>query len=160
MPYLVDGNNLMGIMAGRKVSESSARDQLIQQLGRYCRSKGNHVHIVFDGPPHEGRPKAMHLGRLRITFAGPELDADTTIRRAVEASRRVNELIVVSSDSRVYQHARSAGAKAMHCRDFQQDVENMLITADSMDGKTPMSDGDIADWMEFFGLEEEDQADE
>jgi predicted RNA-binding protein with PIN domain len=157
MPYLVDGNNLMGTIAGMKVEDASAREELLQMLSRFCHTKGSKLLVIFDGPPHAGLRKKMHYGRVSARFAGPELDADTAILREIEKSRHPREIIVVTSDSRVYQKARTLGAQAINSRDFHTTVQDCLSVQTEEQIKRGLSGTEVDDWMKFFGFSENEK---
>jgi len=155
MPYLVDGNNLLGVMTGRRPDGDGGRKALIQLLNDYARKKGSKIAIVFDGPPVAGYNKTMHYGPVTATFAGPESDADSVIKRRVKQSRHPKELIVISSDSAVYQFARTHGAQARKSQTLYQDMISLQAGNDQQQVERNLSGSEIDEWLDYFGLEEE-----
>lgn len=155
MPNLIDGNNLLGAIAGKKVEDASSREELMNLMFRYCRAAGNKIDLVFDGPPHGGLRNKMHYGRVQVIFSGSERDADSIIIKRIRTSKTPHEFIVVSSDSAVYQKARSLGAKALQSRQFYQQVQLQLTNSDTIENDVAVSENEVDEWMDYFGIEED-----
>ena len=154
MPYLVDGNNLIGAIPIIDIRDSSAREKLSHLLSQYQKKKGNSIVVVYDGPPPAGSPSELHLGRLRIVYAGPASDADSVIKNMIRDARSPDQWTVVSSDKQVYSYCRWAGAKAMRVMPFYEDIKRMLESSGESLGKQTMRADDVDDWMAYFGIED------
>lgn len=123
MPYLIDGNNLIGAMRVIDIRDPAAREKLTRLLVDYQKGKRDTVVAVYDGPPPPGVRPVTHIGRLTAIYAGPETDADTRIRRILEGSSDPASYTVVSSDRQVYHFARWVGAGASRVMAFYSDLK-------------------------------------
>jgi predicted RNA-binding protein with PIN domain len=156
MPYLIDGNNLIGAIRDIDIRDPAGREKLTRILSRYQKAKGNRLVIVFDGPPPDGVKPDMHYGSVRVMYAGPESDADSRIRKFISNARDTSSYIVVSSDKQVYSYCKWAGAKAMRAREFYTDVVAALERQAAKDSQNDgsMKEEELDDWLEYFGLED------
>jgi predicted RNA-binding protein with PIN domain len=160
MPYLIDGNNLIGATRVIDIRDPAAREKMSRILAAYQRAKRNSVTVVYDGPPPDGGRQVTHHGGLRIIYAGPESDADSRIRKILQESTDPDSYIVVSSDKQIYSFARWRGAQAMRVMPFFEDLQRTLAKAQLADGEQDaLNDVEIDDWMRYLGLEDR-QADD
>ena len=119
MPYLIDGNNLLGSWGGPAVP-GDGRLEVVRRVAAFCRAKGARATIVFDGAPFRAELADQQLGSVSVRFPGQGRDADSLIREIVDAAARPGELIVVTSDKPVYSYARTRGARAMTAREWNE----------------------------------------
>ena len=106
MPYLLDGNNLIGLFL--KTSRPSAEDRqaLISELSQRLRRTRARAILFFDGPAG-GRGSSMGTLTIRAASGGT---ADDAILREIEKTRSPGEMIVVTADRGLSRRARDAGA--------------------------------------------------
>lgn len=62
MPYLIDGNNLLGSWGGPS-TDNDRRGEVVRRVAAFCRAKGGRATIVFDGHPLRSDLAAQDLGR-------------------------------------------------------------------------------------------------
>jgi predicted RNA-binding protein with PIN domain len=155
MPYLIDGNNLIGAIRVIDIRDKTAREKMTRMLGAYQRAKKNRVTVVYDGPPPDGIRPVTHIGGLRVIYSGPESDADTRIRRIIDESSDPKSLTVVSSDRQVYSHARWRGARAMRVMAFYEELQRALgrVGREAAEFDALSSD-EVDDWIRYLGLED------
>jgi len=155
MPYLIDGNNLIGAIRVVDIRDSSAREKMTRMLAAYQRAKRNSVTVVYDGPPPGGVRPVSHIGGLTVIYAGPESDADSRIRTILENCSDPASYIVVSSDRQVYSHARWIGAQAMRVMAFNDDLSATLERA-GRNAKEfdSLSEDEVTEWIRYLGLED------
>lgn len=79
MPWLIDGNNVLGVMRADRHSDAAKR-ALVQQLASFARAKRTRVTCVFDGP--EPASFARHLGAVSVVFSAPRKADDVIVERA------------------------------------------------------------------------------
>lgn len=155
MPYLIDGNNLIGAIRVIDIRDKDAREKMTRMLAAYQRAKGNRVTVVYDGPPPGGVRPVSYIGGLTVIYAGPESDADGRIRRLLEDSKDPTSFIVVSSDREVYSHARWLGASALRVMPFYEDLRSALESvgreATEFDS---LSREEVEEWIRYLGLED------
>ena len=117
MPYIIDGNNLLGSWGGPAVP-GDGRVEVLRRVAAFCRDRGARVTLVFDGAPFRPELGGQELGRVSVRFAEPGSDADAVIRDLIDRAARPAELTVVSSDKAVYSYARTRGAAALRAHDW------------------------------------------
>jgi predicted RNA-binding protein with PIN domain len=158
MPYLIDGNNLLGTVKSLDLNAPGARESLTTLLSRYRSAKGNAITVVYDGPPPAGMRDDIHMGKLRVIYAGPKSDADSVIKRIVREAKNPKSYIVVSTDKQVFSYCKWAGAEAIKCDIFFNDMQKVFAQLpDSKSApKNKLSENEVDDWLDYFGMEEEE----
>lgn len=144
VPYLLDGNNLIGRV--RRTSKPSAQDRadLIAEIAGRLRQTRAKATIFFDGPAGE---RASSLGSLsvRVPSSG---SADDAIVREVERARAPGEAVVVTADRGLAIRCRDAGAKVSSPDEFFARFGAAAVAS----GKEREAPGkvDVDEWMRYF----------
>ena len=112
MPYLIDGNNLLGSWGGPAIP-GDGRAEVVRVVASFCRAKGARAVLVFDGAPFRPELGGQQLGHLTLRFPAPGRDADSVIREVVDSAKRPGELVVVTSDKPLSSYARTRGAQVL-----------------------------------------------
>ena len=152
MPYLIDGNNLLGSWGGPAVP-GDGRTEVLRRVADFCRARGARATIVFDGAPFRADLGAQDLGPVSVRFPPPGSDADRVIREMLDRAARPAELIVVSSDKVVYSYARTRGAAALRAQEWNALARAPPRRPGSIRSETnekPDHEPDIAGWLERF----------
>lgn len=155
MPYLIDGNNLLGSWGGPRVA-GDGRQEVVRRVAAFCRAKGARATIVFDGAPFRPELADQHLGPVTLRFPEPGHDADSLIRALVDASARPAELVVVSSDKPVYSYARTRGAQALRAQEWNalaRDATKHSPRGAAGRGEKPERETDVEGWLKRFSGE-------
>jgi predicted RNA-binding protein with PIN domain len=152
MPYIVDGNNVMGQTPGWHRDRPRARRTLLEELARFARVRKVRITVVFDGAPDHTAPEGSAFHGVKILYARQGSDADSRIEALVEASPDPRGLIVVTSDRRLSVTVRSHGARTVRSGEFRKDVVRALLKAPSEDGED-LEVGDVDGWLRYFGEE-------
>jgi predicted RNA-binding protein with PIN domain len=149
MPYLIDGNNLLGSWGGRA---AGGRGDVLRRVAAFCRARGSRAVLVFDGRPMRDELKVQSFGPVEIRFPEPGQDADTVIRGLVDRSARPGELIVVTSDKALYSYVRTRGAVVMRAHEWNRLERSALRTAAPLgDSEKPAREDDVSGWLRRFG---------
>ena len=143
MPYLLDGNNLIG-RERRGPGSPEDRDALVREVADRLRSTQARVVLFFDGA---GDP--VSLGSLSVRFAGAGT-ADDAILREVARSARPPEITVVTEDRNLARRARDAGARTSEPREFWSRFGAPARTSPASGGDVRV---DVDDWMQWFSDE-------
>jgi predicted RNA-binding protein with PIN domain len=154
MPYLIDGNNLMGQRVGWHKDKPKARRDLMQQLSRFSRSKKVTVTVVFDGAPDTFFPDGSSFMGVKLHYAVRGSSADERIKEIVESSRERRTLIVVTSDRALADYVRRCGAQTIKSGEFRKALDSVEVT-DKRDEK--VDDQSLDNWMRYFGVSPEDE---
>lgn len=148
MPYLVDGNNLLGLRPEVLAKEPGIRRRLVTQLGAFARAKKTTVVVVFDGDPDEDGLRAdMTLGGVRVIFSGRTSDADGRILRILDDAKDPAGFTLVTSDRALGDRARHRRARCVTSLKFRRTLDE-LGAAGGEDA--PLSADQIADWESWF----------
>jgi hypothetical protein len=114
MPYLLDGNNLIGKV--RRTARPSEQDRaaLIAEVAERLRKTRAKATLFFDGPAGE---RGSTLGSLtvRVPASG---SADDAILEAISVSRSPGECVVVTADRELARRARDEGARISAPEEF------------------------------------------
>ena len=157
MPYLIDGNNLLGSWGGPAVP-GDGRLEVVRRVSAFCRAKGARATIVFDGAPFRPELVDQQLGAVTVRFPAQGLDADSLIRTILDAVDRPGDWIVVTSDKPVYSYARTRGARALSAREWNElgrqggRAPRSLIARDRATDK-PERETDVEGWLKRFSGE-------
>jgi hypothetical protein len=118
--------------------------------------------IVFDAKDApSGLPRTVDHGGMTVRYAREYVDADTLIEELIAAEAAPRSLLVVSSDHRIQRAARRRRASTMDserwyadlCRRRHSRQQNRRQRADKPIG--PISDAEVAYWLQQFMLETE-----
>lgn len=156
MPYLIDGNNLLGSWGGPSLP-GDGRQEVVRRVAEFCRAKGARAILVFDGAPFRPELQDQQLGPVTIRFPGPGKDADSLIREIVDAAERPSELIVVSSDKPVYSYARTRGARALRAQEWtalgRTAPSRPTARTQERSSDKPEHEPDVEGWLKRFSRE-------
>jgi predicted RNA-binding protein with PIN domain len=154
MPYLIDGNNLLGSWGGPR-SGDDRRGEVVRRVAAFCRARRVRATLVFDGHPLRPEMAAQELGPLSLRVPEPGQDADSVIRDLVERSARPHELIVVTSDKSLYSYCRTLGAQVMRAHEWNS-LERRLAPAKrsgESGAEKPDREDDVEGWLKTFSEE-------
>jgi predicted RNA-binding protein with PIN domain len=156
MSYLVDGNNVMAQRVGWHRDKGGARRALMDDLARFALGRRVSVAVVFDGAPEQHFADGASYKGIRIFYAERGSNADERIKQLVEGARERRTLIVITSDRALADYVRRCGAQVIRSGEFRRKMEE---TADipTQDMDEPSVNGELNEWMRYFGVEAEDE---
>ena len=159
MPYLVDGNNVMGQSVGWHKDKRRARLLLLDKLAAFAERKGASVSVVFDGAPDDFVADGSLYRDVRVHYSARGSDADARIRSLVEAARERRTLIVVTSDRALADSVRARGARVLRSGEFRRMMGERGAGEEANPGaeKKEVRPDDTAHWMRYFGVGPEDE---
>ncbi len=158
MPYIVDGNNVIGHASGWEIGSSSSRHRLIDEVAAFVVSTREKVTIVFDGAPEDRIPDGSWHRGILVRYSKRGSNADRVVSSLVAESTDRRRLTVVTSDRQLAAECRSRGARTLGSDEFRRFI------AQRQRQKPPISDPGAAarpaeipvdDWFRYFGLEPE-----
>ena len=147
MPYVIDGNNLMGSWGGPS-ADNDRRAEVVRRVAAFCRARGAKATLVFDGHPLRPEMEAQDLGPLRLRVPPAGVDADTIIKEIVDGTARPSELVVVTSDKALYSYAKTAGATVLRAHEWNA-IERRIVRPTSSPEK-PDRENDVEGWLRRF----------
>ena len=148
MPYLIDGNNLLGVVLHRRRGDPETRTRLVSSLSRFARTKGCRILLFFDGPKeYDLFPLASDLE----LFFSQEREADELILETLESSRNWGETLLVSADRELINYARGRKVSVLSPRSFFDQLlrfeRGALVDAKP---EPPLSERDLLQWQRLF----------
>lgn len=148
MPYLIDGNNLLGSWGGPRGDDGRA--EVVRRVAAFCRAKGARAIIVFDGHPLRHDMETQTLGAVAIRVPPEGQDADDVIRDIVKRAPRAGDLIVVTSDKALYSYVKTLGARILRAHEWNA-LARTAAPAASEAGEKPDRETDVDGWLKRFG---------
>ncbi len=145
MPYLLDGNNLIGRVRRTARPTEEDRQALVAELSDRLRASRARAVLFFDGP---GGGRGSSLGTLSIRETSRSGgSADDAILQAVTKASAPAECIVVTGDRGLAARVRDAGGKVCGPEEFFQRFGR---TARPPDGGPKSGPVDVEDWVRWF----------
>jgi predicted RNA-binding protein with PIN domain len=150
LPYLVDGNNLLGSWGGPRGLDDR-RNEVVRRVAAFCRVRNARATLVFDGHPLRPDMASQDLGALTLRVPPAGQDADTLIRELLERVARPAEWILVTSDKALYSYCRTLGAQVLRAHEWNA-LERRLVSAkaEAPGAEKPEREADIEGWLERF----------
>ncbi len=144
MPYILDGNNLIGHARGSSRPSEEDRRALVAEVSDRLRATRAKALLVFDGPG----PRRSSMGNLSILEAGAA-GADEAILLEIGRAREPREIVVVTADRDLSRRVRDAGGEAMRPDEFW----SRFGVSKARPGRSEPAKVDVEDWMRYFGDE-------
>jgi predicted RNA-binding protein with PIN domain len=157
MSYLVDGNNVMAQRVGWHRDKRGARRALMDDLARFALDRRVSVAVVFDGAPEQHFADGASYKGIRLFYSERGSNADERIKLLVEQSRERRTLIVVTSDRALTDYVRRCGAQVIRSGEFRRKMQEAAAVVSPQDTDEPSVDGELNQWMRYFGVEAEDE---
>lgn len=139
MPYLIDGDNLLGTWPGRQRSDGERRE-VAMELHRFSLRSGRRVMTIFDG---SGTPGISFGGD--VEFSGPGRSADVVILERLRREGDPRGWTVVTSDRSLGDQCRWVGARVLRCDQFRGRLR------DDGGSEKPQREDDVDYWLREFG---------
>jgi predicted RNA-binding protein with PIN domain len=153
VPYLIDGNNLLGSWGGPRGGNDRRMD-VVRRVTAFCRARGAKATIVFDGHPLRSDLATQDLGPVSLRVPPPGQDADTVIRELLDRAPRPAEIIVVTSDKALYSYAKTMGASVLRAHEWNATERRIApASGSSPEKEKPEREDDVEGWLRRFGGE-------
>lgn len=160
MPYLIDGNNLIGHIPSLELSDPTSKHHLVAQLWIFQKAKNTKIILVFDGPPDPDLyGERLQSKAFSVIWPDWEESADTVIKRHIKKQTDLRHFFVVSSDREIKSFARANKAQVLDCGEFHKLLKAALKEykkAKSMSKEeVTLSPLEVDHWLEIFGAADE-----
>jgi predicted RNA-binding protein with PIN domain len=126
MPYLIDGNNLLGRISREELKDRRGRDGLIVRLLSFQRVKRRRIFLVFDGKPEDEQTVVPVNDKFTILYPEEGSSADDVIKEFLGRQKDKRRFSVVSSDRDIRETARAKGIESISSDDFFRELKEVL----------------------------------
>lgn len=127
MPYLIDGNNLIGFVSSFSQNDPRSRLDLLGQLWLFQRITRTRLSVVFDGPSDpELVDECRFWPKFQLHFARPGEKADEIILSLIQRSNQPGAIILVTSDRELRAMGRLRGVKLLTSAEFARRLKKIL----------------------------------
>jgi predicted RNA-binding protein with PIN domain len=151
VPYLIDGNNLLGSWGGPQGGDDR-RHEVVRRVAAFCRGRNARATVVFDGHALRSDLAAQDLGPVSVRVPEAGRDADSLIRELVERAPRPGELIVVTSDKALYSYVKTLGASVLRAHEWNAVERQIDSRRPATSGsEKPDREDDVEGWLKKFG---------
>ena len=147
MPFLVDGDNLLGTWPGRQRSDADRR-QLAMELSRFATRVRRRVVTIFDGTP----PPGSSFG-ANVRFSGRGRTADDVILELLRGENDRRGWVVATSDRSLGDQCRHLDARVERCDRFRRRLDTPA------GDEKPERETDVDYWLREFGVDETEPGD-
>lgn len=127
MPYLIDGNNLIGSVSRFNQHDPRSRLDLLGQLWLFQRTTRSRLAVVFDGPSDPGlMAECRQWPKFELYFARPGEKADEVLLSLIQKSKQPGTIILVTSDRDLQAKGRLKGVKLLTSQEFARRLKKIL----------------------------------
>ena len=155
MPYIIDGNNLIGSAPDFSFEDTEARKKLLYIVRKYQESRNNNIILVFDGEPENGSYRQPLTNKFTVIYPRYGNSADDEIRKLLNSYVDYRNVVLVSSDRELKTFARHKGARTVNSIEFYFELKRVY----RINGKkeenlrrinTTVSDTEVDHWLKVF----------
>ncbi len=156
MPFVIDGNNVIGSSPDLVQAESGSRQKLIDMVLKFQKHRNNSVVLVFDKSPGDEALPLIDDGRMAVLFPDEGERSDDLIARLISEYSNCRDVVLISSDKKLKDLAKEKGGRTMNAIEFYYDLKRVNRIQDRRQEKEKRIHGEISDnevdqWMKIFG---------
>jgi len=155
MPYIIDGNNLIGSAPDFSLGDPDSRGKMVSIIRKFQESKNTKVTVVFDGEPQGSERHNPISAKLLVIYPRYGLGADDEIKHILENYQNVKETVLVTTDRELKAFAREKGVRTVNSIEFYYTLKK----ASASQGKkeetlkrvnTRVSQNEVEQWLKIF----------
>jgi uncharacterized protein len=155
MPYIIDGDNLIGSSPDISLEDPQARSKIIEIVRQFQVNKNSNVTIVFDGAPQNGVRKKDIYAKFCVVYPHNGASADDEIRHILNQLNYFRDVILITSDRELKIFAKKKGAKTVNSIEFYFDLKRISRISGKVEEKqkrieAELSDQEVEQWMKIF----------
>ncbi len=155
MPYIIDGNNLIGASPDIVLTDPEARNKISYFIRKFQEKKQNKVVLVFDGAPDNDIHEDVRSRKFTIRYPQYGSTADDEIRRILEVYTSLRDVILVTSDRELKSYAKDKGVKTVNSIEFYFELRRTYRQLGKHEASqkridTEVTPGEVDTWMKIF----------
>lgn len=155
MPYIIDGNNLIGSSPDISLDDAESRKKIVGLVKKFQLKKKNKIVIVFDGEPDEFMVENSSSDKLIVVFPKFGASADDEIKKILDSYDYFRDVVLVTSDRELKDIGRKKGARIVNSIEFYFELKRVYRASGKIEMKqkridTKLSEGEVDQWMKIF----------
>ncbi|MFC2155163.1 NYN domain-containing protein [Acidobacteriota bacterium] len=155
MPYIIDGNNLIGSSPDIALEDPGARKKIVEIVRKYQQSKRSSVIIVFDGEPDDVFHRQLLNEKFTVVYPRFGNSADDEIKRILGRYTYFKDVVLVTSDRELKFYARKKGARIVNSTEFHYELRRYYRVQGIKESKQKrinarLSDNEVDQWLKIF----------
>ena len=133
MPYIIDGNNLIGTSPDIAIEDIDGREKITVLVEKFQNRKNNNVILVFDGEPKNAAYENTINGKFKVLYPRYGMSADDVIKNMLEEYTNFKDVILISSDRELKTFAKKKGAKTINSIEFYYELKRTYKIANKVE---------------------------
>jgi len=155
MPYIIDGDNLIGSSPDFSKDDAEVHDKLIHLLKHFQETRKNNVIIVFEKEQSNCVYKDNIHPKFSVFYPKKDSSLLFEIKRILDTFHNFKNVTLVTSIRELKEYAKDKGAKTINTIEFYFELKRAL----RLDGqkeesqkriKTELTEHEIDHWMKIF----------
>jgi predicted RNA-binding protein with PIN domain len=158
MPYIIDGNNLIGCAPDFSLSDPEARGKMVSIIKKFQESKNTKITVVFDGEPQGSELRNPINAKLIVVYPRYGQTADDEIKRMLENYQHLKETILVTTDRELKSFAKEKGARTINSIEFYFTLKKVFASQGKKEEtlkrvNNRVSPNEVEQWLKIFNSE-------
>jgi predicted RNA-binding protein with PIN domain len=162
MPYIIDGNNLIGSSPDIGIDDPQGREKLIVLVEKYQNRKKNNIILVFDGEPKDSAYETKVNNKLKVVYPRYGESADITIKNILDDYNNFKDVVLITSDRELKTFAKKKGAKTVNSIEFYYELKRVYKLHNKVEKNKKkidieVSSNEVDHWMKIFSNPEKEK---
>lgn len=158
MPYIIDGNNLIGCAPDFSLEEDDSREKILDLIRRYQRLRKSSMIVVFDGEPSLDSHKQKFTSKFTVIYPKFGHTADEEIKHLMNGYTDCQGVRLVTSDKELKSFAKNKGAKTLNSIEFFYELKRINHAVGKKEEAqkridTQVSENEVDQWLKIFDSE-------
>jgi predicted RNA-binding protein with PIN domain len=158
MPYIIDGNNLIGCAPDFSLGDPESRGKMISLVRKFQESKNTKVTLVFDGEPQGSERHNPINSKLTVIYPRYGLTADDEIKGILESYQHVKETVLVTTDRELKTYAKEKGVRTINSIEFYFTLKKTFVSQGRKEEtlkrvNSRVSQNEVEQWLKIFKSE-------
>ena len=158
MPYIIDGNNLIGCAPDFSLGDPEARGKMVAIIRKFQESRNTKVMVVFDGEPQGSERHNPINSKLTVVYPRFGFSADDEIKGMLENGQHAKETVLVTTDRELKSFAKEKGVRTVNSIEFYFILKKAFVSQGRREEtlkrvNTRVSKSEVEQWLKIFNNE-------
>lgn len=155
MPYIIDGNNLIGCAPDFSLTDPEARGKMVAIIRKFQESKNTKVTVLFDGEPQGSERRNPINSKLTVIYPRYGLSADDEIKDILENGQHAKETVLVTTDRELKTFAKEKGVRTINSIEFYFTLKKVFASQGRKEEtlkrvNNRVSKNEVEQWLKIF----------